>query len=178
LRIPFLRALFPDARFIFLYRDPAESISSILDGWQSRRFIAYRSLPGWQHGAWSFLLTPGWEALADRPLVEIAAHQWRVANQTIMADLDLLPYDDWLFVRYADLVDTPGPTIRRIALFADLHWDQAVEQVVSRALPVSRMTLSAPAPEKWRKHAAELELVMPSVELVVQQIKMFESGGC
>ncbi|MDE3088018.1 MAG: sulfotransferase, partial [Chloroflexota bacterium] len=113
LRIPFLRALFPDARFIFLYRDPAENISSIVDGWQSKRFIAYHALPGWQGVAWSFLLIPGWETLVDRPLVEIAAHQWRVANETIMSDLALLPRDDWLFVRYTDLVAprAPDPTI-------------------------------------------------------------------
>ena len=170
LRIPFLRALFPDARFIFLYRKPAENISSIVEGWQSKRFIAYHALPGW-NGAWSFLLTPGWEDLLDRPLVEIAAHQWRVANETILSDLALLPSDDWLFVRYADLAGAPNPTIVRIALFADLTWDESVEQVVSHALPFSRMTLSAPAPTKWRKHAAELESVLPSVAPVVEKIE-------
>jgi hypothetical protein len=172
LRIPFLRALFPDARFIFLYRDPAENISSIVDGWQSKRFIAYHALPGWS-GAWSFLLIPGWETLVDRPLVEIAAHQWRVANETILVDLASLPREAWLFIRYADLVAprAPKPTIAAIAQFADLTWDESVEQIVSRALPLSRMTLSAPAPDKWRKHSAELESVMPGVEQVVRKIE-------
>lgn len=91
LRIPFLQALFPDARFLFLHRTPAENIASILDGWQSRRFIAYHALPGWPPGAWSFLLTPGWEQLVGRPLVEVAVQQWRVANETILADLAALP---------------------------------------------------------------------------------------
>jgi hypothetical protein len=170
LRIPFLRALFPDARFLFLYRDPAENISSILEGWQSQRFIAYRTLPGWPHGAWSFLLTPGWEAFTDRPLVEIAAHQWRVANETILADLAALPRADWLLVRYTDLVAAPKLTLRRIAAFADLRWDDAVEGVVAQALPLSRMTFSAPTPEKWRKHAAELATVLPGTMSVVPQI--------
>lgn len=174
LRIPFLRAVFPDARFIFLYRDPAANISSILEGWQSRRFIAYRALPGWPHGAWSFLLTPGWESLRERPLVEIAAHQWRVANETMLADLDRLPHSDWRLVRYADLVATPKQVIRQVAAFADLHWDDEVEQIVSQALPVSRMTLSTPAPEKWRKHAAALATALPGVESIVKQVARME----
>jgi hypothetical protein len=57
-------------------------------------YIAYRALPGWPHGAWSFLLTPGWESLCERPLVEIAAQQWRVANEPILTDLDA-PLDAW-----------------------------------------------------------------------------------
>jgi hypothetical protein len=171
LRIPFLRALFPDARFIFLYRDPAENISSIIEGWQSQKFIAYHALPGW-NGAWSFLLIPGWEKLADRSRVEIAAHQWRVANETILSDLVLLPRKDWLFVRYADLVSAPGSTIRRIAVFADLTWDATIDQIVSRGLPLSRMTLSAPAPDKWRKHAAELQAVLPGVAPLIENIEI------
>lgn len=170
LRIPFLRALFPDARFLFLYRDPAENISSILEGWQSQRFIAYRALPGWSRGAWSFLLTPGWEMLVDRPLVEIAAQQWRVANETILADLAALPRADWHWVRYTDLVREPRPTIQRIAQFAALPWDDQVEQRVAQALPPSRMTLSAPAADKWRKHAGQIAPLLPGLEPMIRQV--------
>ena len=175
LRIPFLRALFPDAHFLFLYRDPAENISSILEGWQSQRFIAYRSLPGWPHGAWSFLLTPGWETLDERPLLEIAAQQWRVANETILADLAVLPRADWHWVRYSDLISTPKATIQQIAAFANLPWDDAVAQLVAQALPVSRLTFSAPAPDKWRKHEAALATVLPGMEHIVKQLVLWTS---
>lgn len=175
LRIPFLAALFPAARFLFLYRDPAENISSILEGWQSQRFIAYRSLPGWPHGAWSFLLTPGWETLRERPLVEIAAQQWRVANETILADLAELPPAAWHLVYYADLIAAPKETLQQIAAFADLRWDAEVEQLVSQALPVSRMALSSPAAEKWRKHESALATVLPGLEEVVARVALYGS---
>jgi len=74
LRIPFIKAVFPDALFIYLYRDPKENISSMMEGWRSRRFIAYRDMPGWPFKEWCFLLTPGWASLQDKPLVEIAAY--------------------------------------------------------------------------------------------------------
>ena len=47
LRIPFLAEAFPDARFVYLYRDPRETVSSMLDVWRSERFVTYPELPGW-----------------------------------------------------------------------------------------------------------------------------------
>ena len=47
LRIPFILKAFPDARFIFLFRDPRQNISSLLDSWRSRRYVTYPRLPGW-----------------------------------------------------------------------------------------------------------------------------------
>jgi hypothetical protein len=60
LRVPFLAAAFPDARFVYLYRDPRETVSSMLDAWRSGRFITYSNLPGWTGSPWSLLLVPGW----------------------------------------------------------------------------------------------------------------------
>lgn len=177
LRIPFLQALFPDARFLFLHRTPAENIASILDGWQSRRFIAYHALPGWPSGAWSFLLTPGWELLVGHPLAEVAVQQWRVANETILADLAALPREQWLAVSYADLVAFPQLTVRRIAAFASLHWDAGVEQALSNPLPLSRMTFSAPSSEKWRQYASEIVPRLPDLELLVYKLGQLGEDG-
>ena len=73
LRIPFLAAAFPGARFIYLYREPRGNISSILDAWRAQKFVTYPELPDWPRAEkWSLLLTEGWRALADRPLAEVA----------------------------------------------------------------------------------------------------------
>lgn len=170
LRIPFLRALFPAARFLFLYREPAANISSMVEGWQSQRFIAYRALPGWKHGPWSFLLTPGWEALQEESLVGIAAQQWRVANETILADLGALPRADWLLVRYRDLVATPHSLIQQIATFAELPWDEAIAAHVAQPLPISSMTVSTPMADKWRQHEATLAAVLPATQEIDARI--------
>src|SRR5690606_30949597 len=73
LRIPLLRRVFPDARFIYLHRDPRQVLGSMLDGWQSGGFATYPGLPGWAGPAWSFLLVPGWRGLSGQPLADIAA---------------------------------------------------------------------------------------------------------
>ncbi|MBF0238356.1 MAG: sulfotransferase [SAR324 cluster bacterium] len=170
LRIPFLKTVFPEALFIYLYRDPRENISSMVECWRSRRFVAYRDLPGWPYKEWSFLLPPGWSALQNSSLVEIAAYQWNAANSCILDDLQALPHDSWRLIRYADLIQNPRETIREISRFAQFHWDQRIEQVVSQSLPVSQMTLSTPSPEKWRKQEREISMILASVEAIEHRV--------
>jgi len=170
LRIPFLKTIFPEARFLFLYREPGANISSMMEGWRTRRFISYQPLAGWPYHNWSFLLVPGWQSMIERPVVEIAAYQWQMANETIMDDLALLPSADWSLVRYEDLVRDPKQAVQQIADFAELNWDEQVEQRVSQSLPTSSMTLSAPAADKWRKHAWQLDPILPRVETIVERV--------
>ncbi|ELS05343.1 aspartyl/asparaginyl beta-hydroxylase-like dioxygenase [Xenococcus sp. PCC 7305] len=124
LRIPFLKALFPDALFIYLQREPIASIKSIIDGWRSRKFITYRSLPGWYDWGWSFLLTPGWLSLKGSSVTEIATYQWQTAQDYINQDLEALPSSDWCTVQYADLIANPQQVITQIAEFAGLDPNQ------------------------------------------------------
>jgi hypothetical protein len=161
LRIPFLRAVFPDARFVHLTREPRANIASLVEGWRSRHFVAYRGLPGWPHRDWSFLLVPGWRALADRSLIEIASQQWHLANATIAHDLRDVAHDARCTIDYDDLVRAPARVVREIAALADLAWSPALDDSLASPLPLSRVTVSAPAMHKWWRHEAELAAVLP-----------------
>lgn len=167
LRIPFLRAAFPDARFIYLVREPHEAISSIIEAWRSGRFVTYPELPGWQ-GSWSLLLIPDWQQLVGRPLSEIAAAQWEVTNRVVLDDLAQVPRSHWCTVSYTDLLADPHQTIERLCRFADWEW---TEDLRNSALPIAQHTLTPPAPHKWQRNAAELEPVLPKVYGTVQRIK-------
>lgn len=71
---------------------------------------------------------------------------------------------------YAALIDNPKPVVERIAAFADLAWDGTVEERLARPLPPSHMTVSSPAPEKWRKRAGELASVRWRTEAVARAV--------
>jgi len=152
LRILFFKALFPDARFIYLYRDFFGNVSSLIDGWRSQRFIAYRNIPGFANRHWSFLLIPNWRELHDASLVTIATQQWYYGNQTIQADLQSIPARDWIQINYQDLITNPAFIMRKIADFANLQLDEVIQSRCSQGLPVSRLTLTTPNHDKWRKH--------------------------
>jgi hypothetical protein len=161
LRLPFLNAIFPDARFIYLVRDARSNINSILEAWRSGKFVTYH-LPGWEGYPWSLLLIPEWRHLRGRALPEIAAEQWASAHRHILDDLAEISPERWCVVSYADLLADPQSLMRRLCTFANLEWDLEL----TGALPWSRHTLTPPDPDKWRQNAAELEAVLPSVEAI------------
>lgn len=157
LRVPFLAAAFPDALFVYLYRNPRESISSIYEAWQSGRFVTYPQLPEWPGLPWSLLLVPGWRELAGRPLAEIAARQWAIATEELLNDLEALPAERWCVANYGRLVSEPQDEVERLCGFLGLAWDRPL----IAPLPLSRHTLTAPERGKWRRNAEVLEPVFP-----------------
>ncbi len=52
---------------MFLWRDPRENISSIMEAWRSGQWRTYPELEGFD-GPWSMLLPPGWRAMNGRPV--------------------------------------------------------------------------------------------------------------
>jgi hypothetical protein len=170
LRIPFLKQVFPDARFIFLWRDPRENISSIIEAWRSGGWVTYRDLPGWE-GPWSMLLPPGWQSQRGAPLESVAAWQWQCTNETVLGDLQQLPREDWTSVAYQDFVADPAGTIRRLCAFADVPFDAALQARTAAALPLSRHTHTKPEPEKWRRNEAAITRVLPTIEACWQRLR-------
>lgn len=157
LRIPFFKAVFPDALFVYLQRDYKSNVSSLIDGWRSHQFVAYKDVPGFENRHWKFLLIPKWQQLHDRSIASIAHQQWRHSNQTIQRDLSELPNDCWMSIDYQDLILQPETVARQFAKFAELAWDDVIQARCEGALPVSQLTLSAPQANKWKKHACFLE---------------------
>ena len=155
LRIPFLAAAFPEARFVYLHRDPRPTLASMIEGWLSGGFRTYPTLPGWSGHTWSFLLTPGWRELAGAPLNQIVACQWAATTRTLLEDLGALHPDRWLAVRYEAFTAAPQAEILRLCGALDIGWDRQL----GATLPAARHTLTAPNADKWRARAEEIEAV-------------------
>jgi hypothetical protein len=157
LRVPFLAAAFPEARFIYLYRDPRPTLASMIEAWSSGGFRTYPQLPGWTGPAWSLLLIPGWRELAGAPLGRIVAQQWSATTRILLDDLEALPTDRWLALRYESFLAAPQNEISRLCHALDLDWDRQL----GASLPLARHTLTPPSAEKWRAHAEAIEAVLP-----------------
>ncbi|MEO7934771.1 MAG: sulfotransferase [Dokdonella sp.] len=160
LRIPFLRKVFPDAHFVYLYRDPREVLSSMIEAWSSGSYRTYPQLPGWSGPDWSLLLVPGWQQLIGRPLHEIVARQWEITTRTLLDDLADVEADRIHLIRYDQFVADPQTEAQRLCRELDIEWDVQLQA----NLPHSRHTLTAPTREKWRRHELEINAVLPLIE--------------
>lgn len=157
LRLPFLQALFPDARVLYLTRDGRPNVYSLLEGWrQPHTFPGYPTplavtAPGQTRGRWAFTLIPGWRDLVDRPLEEICARQWAVCNTAVLDYATGAAALPLLKVAYEDLVRQPDETLSRIAAFIDLK----PEDIPAFGRPLPQVNaVSRPEAEKWRQEAA------------------------
>jgi hypothetical protein len=167
--IPFLRTVFPTARFIFLHRDPRANIASLMEGWQTGaktgHFVTYRDLPG-RPGPWCFLLPPGWQALGEASLAEIAAFQWREANEAILRDL---PRERSIILSYESLIADPRQALRRLCGFCGIGMGPVLKNLVN--MPLSASTVSAPAKDKWRRFETEILAQTPLFAATEMKVK-------
>jgi hypothetical protein len=179
LRVPFLRRIFPDARFVFLFRDPRENVSSILEVWESSAenspFKHFDTLPGWSGKSWKLLLPPGWRALDGKPVADVAARQWEAANQAILDGVEDLGPDRLCVLTYAELTGAPEQALRRICAFAGVALDERTVDAARRMAP-SRYTLSPARPDKWKARAAEIEPRLPALLDTVRRFEAFAAG--
>lgn len=173
LRIPFLSAVFPDARFIYLHRDPRQVLGSMIDGWQSGRFVMYPNLPEWQGLPWSFLLTPNWRELSGQALGEVVAQQWDSATRILLDDFEALPAERRIAIDHGSFLADPQAGIERLCAWAGYGWDRAL----GRQLPYSRYTTTAPDPEKWRRHADEIVPRLSRLQATVDRAAAVAARG-
>ena len=174
LRIPLLLKLFPNALFIYLYRNPRENISSMIDAWQSGKFVMYPDLPDWNGLPWSLLLIPGWRDLPHDDVAAIAAAQWESTHRIMLDDLAQVPDERICSVRYEDFIANTQSEIERLCQFAGICWDEEIEA----SLPLSQHTLTAPDVNKWKKNASVLAPVLPSVEGTAERASEFVRTHC
>ena len=163
LRVPFLNRAFPDAQFVFLWREPRGNLSSMLEAWRSGRWKTYNGLTGFE-GPWSLILPPGWPSMNGEPLERIAAFQWETTNRLAMDDLAELPSRRWTSASYEELVKSPMATVERLCDFLDIDMDEALRARLARPLPPSRQTHTPPMDGKWRNNADLIEPLMPQLQ--------------
>ena len=160
LRVPFFDSVWPDAMFVYLYRDVRQTLASMIEAWLSGRFRTYPRLPGWDGLPWSLLLVPGWRSLIGKPLPQIVAEQWAITTGALIQDLESIPIERLRIVIYGELVGSPQMVMHSLARSLGLGWDRPLQS----KLPLSRHTVSLPEAEKWRTIEDVIKATLPIVE--------------
>lgn len=174
-RLPFLRALFPNARLrvFHLTRNAAASINGLHDGWRFRGFFAHHlpdqlaidgysdRFPEWGNDWWKFDLPPGWEDWTHRSLVEVCGFQWRSAHAATLAYLEQHDVPT-IRLRFEDMVGEIDARRRAIGALTDwlgVPLGDELGQLVETGLPPI-MATSRPRLRRWFDRAELLEPVI------------------
>ena len=177
LRLPFLLALWPDARVLFLVRDGRSNINSLIEGWKHPHlFHGYQppaelAIPGnGQPDKWAFTLIPDWSSLTTAPLEEVCARQWLACNRAVLAHqaqtAGRVPY---LMVRYEQLIEQPGTILEQIAEFSGHNLTNLIERYANGLPEINVVT--RPDKEKWRQQNPEaIAHIEPLIKPLMNQL--------
>jgi len=145
-RLPQLASAFPDARFVFIVRDPVDAVRSLVAGWRHPHwFFTYRvstelnirgysdELP-WGRHWWNFNLFPGWEALGGASLAEVGTQQWVAAMEPLVTDgLPLIQDGRAMVTTFEQILADPQGALGDIAEFTGLDAEAIIGTGLDRA---------------------------------------------
>jgi hypothetical protein len=176
LRVGFIDALFPDARYVFITRDGRDNVNSLINAWRTSRYRTYRlpephAIPGVDPEWWKFVLYPGWRADKRGPLEVVCANQWSICNQRALEAAKVVGFERWTSLRYEDLVARPTEEIGRVMFRLDLPFEPAVKKRAQaiRETPINVVT--PPEAGKWRReNPAEIEAVSSRLQATMSTL--------
>lgn len=178
LRVPFVDAVLPDAKYIFIYRDGIDATGSAKERWTAKldipyilekvRFVPKVDLPYYalryfwarvyrfisrekRLAFWGPALDNMQEILQKHTLNEVCALQWQRCVDQSESALCAMPSDKVVRVRYEDFVRQPEQELGRILKF--IGKDVAPEKISEAVKGVSPRSLG-----KGRKALGEQEV--------------------
>lgn len=133
LRIPYLKAIFPEARIIHIVRDGRDAACSMVPGCGGEK---------WQH-----LKPPSWRTyFADHTGAVRCAYAWQEAIDIALRDLAPLPH---LQLHYEALLAQPAQTLDQILQFLELDPSAETTDFLSRLQDDTAGSYQAQAQEVW-----------------------------
>lgn len=184
LKIPYIRAIFPEAHFIYIVRNPLSFVSSVELKWQrpvgTRRIKArLKKTPFTQ---WHFyvgrLLKQQWSSrvlkrkylpiwgpryrgiqqdLKEKDLLTVIARQWARASFKAERDLSHFEPGQVLKLRYEEFVDDPLSGLERICAHCGLEMTTELARQVQDMVKTDRKN-------KWQRFEAnDLARIMPEL---------------
>jgi len=127
-RSGFVREVFPDARFINVVRDGRAVVASAL---RTSWWRGHLGPEAWQWGPLPPAYAAEWDA-AGRSFPVLAALCWKILMDAYAAARELVPADQWLDVRFEDVLADPQRRFKEMLAFMGLDEHPAMHAALDK----------------------------------------------
>lgn len=156
--VPYLNALFPEAHFIYVKRNPGDNLNSLIEGWGkpeefaswSRRLPETVAVEEGKYAQWCFFLSDGWRKHLQSSVEDVCAFQYGAVNTAILDAKEQIAEDKWHEVFYEDIVRDPVSQFRSLFMACDLSFDAMLEQHCRDVLSIPYNAFSEIRVDKWK----------------------------
>lgn len=190
LKIPYVRAIFPEATYLFMVRNPFSFISSVEMKWQRtltstgirrrlqstpitqlhhytgrfiRQYFDKRILRRKYQALWGPRYKGIEEDLKTHDLLTVIARQWSVCSRKAEKDLALFGPGEVLRLRYEDFVADPISDLERICAHCGLEMTNDMVRAAKEWVAPDRQL-------KWQRFdPADLARILPEIEDEMQR---------
>jgi len=190
LRIPYVRAIFPEATFLFIVRNPFSFISSVEYKWQRtvtgkgiirrlkstpltqlhfyvRRYLVQQYYKRVLHRKYLSIWGPRYkgiqEDLATQDHLTVIARQWSKCSKKAEKDLALFNPAQVLRLRYEDFVLDTISDLERICSHCGLELTNSMVQAAKAMVKSDRLN-------KWRRFdPSDLARILPEIQEDMQR---------
>jgi hypothetical protein len=190
LKIPYVRAIFPEATYLFMVRNPFSFISSVENKWQRmltnkgihrrlkwtpitqlhyyagrliRQQFDKRVLRRKYQSIWGPRYKGIDQDLKTHDLLTVIARQWSICSRKAEKDLALFEPGRVLRLKYEDFVEDPIADLERICTHCRLAMTNDMVRAANEWVKSDRQ-------DKWRRFApSDLARILPEIEDEMQQ---------
>jgi hypothetical protein len=190
LRIPYVRAIFPEASFLFIVRDPFSFISSVEYKWQKtvtgggiirrlkdtplnqlhhwvRRYIIQQFNKRVLRRKYLSIWGPRYKGIQDdlktNDMMTVIARQWAVSSAKAEKDMARFEEGQILRLKYEDFVEDPVSDLERICAHCGLEMNKEM-------LTATREMVKSDRKLKWKRFdPRDLARILPEISREMQR---------
>ena len=132
-RVSYLEALYPDAKFIYLIRNKADNVRSLMNAWNHKRKFKFpyrKYLTKDSKFIWKFNIPEDWQDYINKPLEQICAHQYDDLHEKARNAFSKMDSSKWMEIKFEDLLANPDAVIKQLTEFVDVDYSPAMQKIV------------------------------------------------
>jgi hypothetical protein len=136
IRLDFVYNVFPDAKFVILFRNPYSTICSLMKRHeQARKLFRHKKKENqwWRSGdAWAEQRIPGWKQLRDKSIFEAAITQYSYTMRKLLKDIKLIPSNKQMILKYENLFYQPEKFQESLYEFISVPYMSETKSVLNK----------------------------------------------